>query len=516
MPQQHSSNRNDRAGHQQRHSSRQHLQFPFPLLVVISTVLSSGLTPEISCAQTPTTDRHQTTGPADSAYYQSGELAGSLRSADPLPLYDPNPEHLWNRLFAAISIRHSNLPSVQGGPPVPRIEGGDTIEFLGWAGTTYWDEPATTTRLDTLLNEFLAQTETEFDRPPIQKVIMQRDLWAAFDFLISQTIARRGSLEVRQRRSQICEKLAQAMKRLALPADALARLPDNYALAVSSGHFDSSHDFDPDRSYLPHDLFADNDTWQEYDFHRPQMSATTNRMLEPRFVFLHTREFRGRSYFRVFCRFPGGREAFNDYLTVIEEQGVDWKKAAQTGVINLKPETPQFPPGTEFILLQYLIALDTDLNPVPTSITESVRLMIHRNVTGEDDPATSLKQGTNVLKYTLKRRLAFAEMQNGGLQREPNDWPVYRVIFESGSAVDWGPRGRQFSLADECLACHSDRGQSGVHMTPSLVNSGGLDSGAQLGIVHTIPHNESPHAQRTARFKSIDETYRRLLDYLRK
>ena len=78
----------------------------------------------------------------DPAYYHTGELAGSLRSNDPLPLFDADPQHLWNRLFAAVTIRPSLLPSVRGGPPVARIEGGDRIEFFGWGGTTYWDDPA--------------------------------------------------------------------------------------------------------------------------------------------------------------------------------------------------------------------------------------------------------------------------------------------------------------------------------------------------------------------------------------
>lgn len=60
----------------------------------------------------------------DPAYYHTGELNGSLRSADPLPLYDADPRHLWNRLFAAIAIRHSDLPSKSGGTPIVRIEGG--------------------------------------------------------------------------------------------------------------------------------------------------------------------------------------------------------------------------------------------------------------------------------------------------------------------------------------------------------------------------------------------------------
>jgi hypothetical protein len=93
----------------------------------------------------------------DPAYYHTGELAGSLRSNNPLPLFDADPQHLWNRLFAAVTIRPSRLPSVRGGPPVARIEGGDRIEFFGWGGTTYWDESANVAQLERHLDQFLGQ-----------------------------------------------------------------------------------------------------------------------------------------------------------------------------------------------------------------------------------------------------------------------------------------------------------------------------------------------------------------------
>ena len=66
----------------------------------------------------------------DPAYYHTGELAGSLRTDEPPPFFDADPQHLWNRIFAAATIRPSRLPSRRDGPPVARIEGGDRIEFL--------------------------------------------------------------------------------------------------------------------------------------------------------------------------------------------------------------------------------------------------------------------------------------------------------------------------------------------------------------------------------------------------
>jgi hypothetical protein len=50
-------------------------------------------------------------------YYHEGPLAGSLKSDQPLALYNPDPNHLWNRLFAVLYIRPSELP---GRPEYPK------------------------------------------------------------------------------------------------------------------------------------------------------------------------------------------------------------------------------------------------------------------------------------------------------------------------------------------------------------------------------------------------------------
>jgi hypothetical protein len=206
-----------------------------------------------------------------------------------------------------------------------------------------------------------------------------------------------------------------------------------------------------------------------------------------------------------------------EYLAKVDERGVNWKDSAQIGFIKLDENAPQIPVGTEVSLVQFLMALDQDLQPVPTSIVEAVRVTVYKNVDGTRDTTTNTKQGFNVGKYTLKRRLAFDGMKFGGLEREPDDLPVYRIIFESRSSVDWGPRGRFFSLSSECRACHSDRGQVGVHTIPSLVNGASADTGAQLGVVHALPPGTlSPHPERTVKWKRGDESYRRLLEFFEK
>lgn len=451
----------------------------------------------------------------DPAYYHDGELAGSLRSAEPLPLFDADPNHLWNRIFAAVTIRRSNLPSRRGEPPVMRIEGGDRIEFLGWGGTTYWDEPANVAQLEELLNQFLDQEGEKLVTDPLKRVLLQRDLWTLFDFLMIDHIERRGDIETRHRREELGRKLARAIQALALPAETLASLPNNYALAVQSGRFSTTHDFDPKRDYLPPRILSGDDEWQELDFYQARRSEDVER----RYVFLHMRAFQGRSYFRVFCRFPNGRAQSEEYLRELDAKGIDWRASAQHGSVSLLADAPHLPPGTEVALLQFLIALDTNLQLVPTSLVESVRLLIYKDTAGAADPSTNLGNGVNAAKYTLKRRLAFAEggMHHGGLHREPDDLPVYRVLFENETAPDWGSRGRYFKLTSDCRACHSGAGQTSVQFIGSTVNVASIDSGAALGVSHALPAGApSPHPARTIKWKSAEESYRRLVEFLDK
>ncbi len=88
-------------------------------------------------------------------FHADGPLAGTLKSDRPLPLYDANPQHLWNRMFSAFYIRPRPLPASGGQPATTRFEGGDVIEFLAWGKTEYWSGIAVFEKVNPLLDEFL-------------------------------------------------------------------------------------------------------------------------------------------------------------------------------------------------------------------------------------------------------------------------------------------------------------------------------------------------------------------------
>ena len=228
-----------------------------------------------------------------------------------MPLYDKNPQHLGNRLFAALYIRTSELPSppkppadttkldewdrklrrgqLPSGRVVKRIEGGDVSEFLAWSKTRYYSEPATFQRINKLLDEFLASGGERLVTDPLKRAFFQHDLWAVFDHFAGQNIRRFGDVELAKRRSAVprygvareelrngdndafarrktmCRKLALVIKRLALREKALYALPDNYAAALKTRQFTSKHKFDPSLDFLPSGLFTKPDEWVELD-----------------------------------------------------------------------------------------------------------------------------------------------------------------------------------------------------------------------------------------------------------
>jgi hypothetical protein len=496
----------------------------------------------------------------DDGYYHEGALAGSLRSDHPLPLYDDDPGHLWNRLFAALYIRSSELPSrspdspeltlyerdlamrsgkVPPGPVVRRIEGGDVMEFPAWTRTRYYSEPATFERVDKLLDEFLGNAGEKLVVDPVKRVYFQHDLWAVFDHLINQNIARYGDADLARRRSGVpvygvapedpqwddpqvfarretlCRKLAVIIRRLALPRAALEALPDNYAAAVQSGQFATEHEFDPRRDYLPPGLLTQPDKWVEID-------AWPGTIPPPREgqLTLHAVSFRARSYFRIFWHFPGGRKAVEDYLGYLRREGIDWQKTAEQGFGQLKPGLRQIDPGTEVALVQCLMALDDQLRPVPTRLVAEVRLRIYKNVDGARDLQTNTGRGMNVLLYVTRRRLLFDHLQRGGLEREPDDMPMYRVFLQGpGGQGDWGRYGLQESAAQNCVHCHMFSEKTlGVYSFGGVFNAGGSIENLPIQGV-AIPLNVATvhylRGERESRWKLGQEDYLRLVELAR-
>jgi len=494
--------------------------------------------------------------PAD-WYYRSGPLAGSLKSDRPLPLYDPDAGHLWNRVFALFYIRPSELTSradypddttrldeydrelragtLPAGPVVKRFEGGDTMSLLAWPRTRYYSEPQMCDRANKLLDEFIETHGERLIDDPLKRAFLQRDLWAVFDHLVGQNIARLGDVDiarrrrgiadygieesdlenrdagVMQRRETLCRKLAVIIRRLALPRSAIKSLPDTYAVAIGCGRFAPRHDFKVEPDYLPPGLLTVPGEWVEID----TSSESMHRYREEGQIDYVAWSIRGRSYYRIFWRFPGGRPAVEAYLRYLRDEGVDWPQTALQGYMALKPEVKQIPVGTETAIVQFMIVLDEDLIPVPTRVVESVRVTVYKNVDGSPDPETNTGRGLIGRVYGARRHLLFDDLKQGGLERVPDHASTYTVLL-SGEK-DWGIWGRRQSVVQSCLHCHMYwKEKTGVFSLNSItcfapgVAMPGVAMPMGSGKIPT-----QPRGPRIARWKLRLEDYLRLVEYAR-
>ncbi|GEM_PF-1579324 len=490
-------------------------------------------------------------------YYTEGPLRGSLKTTDPLPLYAPEAHHLWNRLFAVFYIRPSELPSrpdgpsdpsqltefdrkqrtgeLRPGPVVKRIEGGDTMNLLAWPKTRYFSEPATFARANQLLDQFLETHGERLITDPLKRAFLQRDLWSVFDHLVNQNIDRFGDLDLARRRAAVsnyeigpdelktddtagiqrreilCRKLALVIKRLALPSSSIDRLPDNYAAAIRSGRFSDNDQLDARRNYLPSGLLTEPNEWVEIDT-SPEPLHTDKKEGQIDYVAY---SIRGRSYYRIFWRFPGGRAAIESYLKYLQEEGVDWKKTAQQGWIALKPDVRQIPVGTETAVVEFLVVLDDQLRPAPTRVVESVRVSVYKNVDGTPDPETNTGRGLISRIYAGRRRLLFDGLAQGGIERLPDDAPTYTVLING--IQDWGISARQQTVVQSCLHCHMyDTDRVGVFSLNTIfcfaphIGMPGIVMPMGAGAIRTPARGE-----RAARWKLGQEDYLRLVEYAR-
>jgi RNA polymerase sigma factor (sigma-70 family) len=301
------------------------------------------------------------------------------------------------------------------------------------------------------LDDFL-RSGSEKDLTPVQRALLQRDLWAVLATSAGGTRQRvqedaKGrvfsverfeddggeDLERPRERRELQKRLARAMRRLALSRREIEALPDNLADAVKAGafprEFDPKH---PDEAFLPPDLAREGEwlgiaNWLALDgLATPQHTAFT----------------KGRSVFTVRLRLPAGREATAAYL----------KKAAAG-------DLGQFPDGTQVALVRRLVLIDDAGVPRPTRLTESVELRYFRQ--GKDIGAPAV--------FVLSRK-DLAAGHNGGL-RPVTAEETTRFSFQAQSGRLGGPdplkgesRQQAQRLLESCSNCHARKdGLGGVH-----------------------------------------------------
>jgi hypothetical protein len=234
----------------------------------------------------------------------SWTAAGRALPQSAVAIYDPNPDHLWNRLHATFFVR-DDFADAQRLP--------DALDPPLWYHTSYLFSNPSHQRALRILDEFLQAQGANLIRDPIKRAILQRDLWAVFDWSVERRPEQATDAAYEPEKRELETRLAEVLRRIALSPEELAALPDNYAQAVASGEF--AREYDPahvDRAFFPPDLFEPHGPWVELE--DPGNPEPVN--------FQHLSDHSARSSFLVFLRLPGGRTATFDYLRVLRSLGL--------------------------------------------------------------------------------------------------------------------------------------------------------------------------------------------------
>ena len=366
-------------------------------------------------------------------------------------LYDSDPNHLWNRLYAAFFIR-AGLDGVQYGT--------DSLDPYLWDDTTFLLEGDSHKRALAVLDEFLDRHGENLIRDPVKRAFLQHDLWAVFDWAgrIRAGAGATAGSDYRPQAADLTARLSKAIRRLALTEDQIRALPDNYAAAVVSKKFPGTFNPDaPDISFLPGDLWHANGPWICLERDNGFLPA-------PR----HTQEFRAGNAFLVFVNLPNGRQATLDYLSKISHFPRFIPVTTGTALpqsIQLNPVIPGFPKGTAFALVRRMLLINDKGDVVTSPITMSVQLRVYRSVDLRDNFET--RQA--FYEFKLQRRKLFASDSGGfhGVGRDEKEplgfLHIYSDLFQATAWVGGAPK------ALNCMDCHGNSGiQSALSITQGM------------------------------------------------
>jgi hypothetical protein len=339
----------------------------------------------------------QTPSPAITATVQAGELTTPKLST--WSVYDPDPDHLWNRVFRQLYRRVASNGQEYG---------SDELDPLLWQDTTYLLDGVSHQQAVQVLDEFLSTHAENLIHDPVKRAMFQRDLWAVFDWLVAQAEpfpVQRQALEAR---------VAQMIKRVALSKEEILSLPDNYTLAVESNIFPGSVQSDrPETAFLPADIFQADSAWVPMGREGGPIAMT------------HTEAFPfyGHSVFLVFLRSPSGRAATLDFIESLNTQP--------------KPVTPI---GSEVALVRRMLLIDDQGDLILSPLIETIQIR-------HFSPAQSFHE------FELSRARLFDGLA-GGLVLKPGLFMLFMGhgdVFQNADIPEL-----RAAIPDICKGCHSE------------------------------------------------------------
>jgi len=397
-------------------------------------------------------------------------VAAAAALTAPPGVYHADPNHLWNRLHDALFLR----VGANG-----QEYGRDRVEPLLWRGSQHLLGGESHQRLLAVLAEF-NRGGAALVADPLERAMLQRDLWLVFNWLEHDHDDFAGfpgdKAGWRSRQEALRRPLARAIGALALTPRQVATLPDTYAAAVASREFADRFDpRQPDRPYLPPDLFAADGPWTCLG-RGDELIAPAHVVADNPFT---------TSAFLIFIKLPGGRAATRDYVARLSAFNgplfisTPFKRTPEFP--NYNPAIPQFPEGTEVALVRRALLVTSTFDVAASPIAESVQVRVYRRVPAWT-PETMMRAGLVTdevrssqafFEFGVSRRLLFAGRSGGLRAVAPGDLDFLTgfsthgfdpIDARPGEAAAVTPASRdQSGPPASCLACHNLPGVYSFH-----------------------------------------------------
>lgn len=370
-------------------------------------------------------------------------ICSCLGTQAAVDFYSAASNHVWNRLYSGLFVRTAGDQVFD-----------DWMDPLFSRKTDHFLTGDSNTKTVALLGEFEKDRNALGHATPLHRAVMQRDLLAMFHW--ARYFEKKS--ENTPERKKLIRALVGAIRHVALSADEISKLPDNYAIAAGLPGAHTAFDVaEPKRAFLPKDLLVDGGPWL----------ALEPRQDRPLAAPVHFTAFTQKSAFDLHFHHPEGRAAGAKYLNALAAmknpflaqkpaRPVPGTTISVHGNRWLNPDTPQFPPGTMWALVRRAILVDLNGNLVVSPLIESVEVRVYRSlapIEGEPEAQTS----QTFFEWELSRRLLFGK---GGFHlmdgRDLSLSPFFGADVES-----FAKRRPNEPLA--CAACHSAPGIHSVN-----------------------------------------------------
>ena len=334
----------------------------------------------------------------------------------------------YDALYDVIMKRHwPDGQAVDQDPPTPLL----------WADSKYLLQEPTLSRFVLALDDFEALNDNELGAyGSLRRSLLQRQLWAVFDWTANRSSASAEPIVL-----SIQTKLARLLKKLSLPEEEIQSLPETITQSVLT---DSGVSVEADLE-LPADLYTASGPWVCLRRVRGGLIAPT-----------HSEFSEWRSVFLVFVRVPGGRRATLDYLDRLD----GFRDTLVSGVrgLELNPDTPQFPVGTQFALVERPLLISDRGKPVMSPLCFRIQLRSYRSVTQTFIPEFSSEPTQLLAEFVLRPR----RLMDGTGAFEPlrANQPHYATFFTNDPFEEQrhSTNSDLHRALSGCMVCHAAPG----------------------------------------------------------